>query len=190
MSHYLLVGLGNPGSKYEGTRHNFGFAVLKRLAEEQGIALATEKFHGRYAKGILEGRDTSLLLPQTYMNLSGKSVLAAAQFFKVEMKHTLVVHDEIDLPLGVIRFKEGGGHGGHNGLRDLKKCLGTGDFCRLRMGIGRSERGEVTDHVLGRFRPDEQPLVTEARDRACQAIRVFLNEGLQAAQNSFNGCTA
>ena len=190
MSDFLLVGLGNPGPKYEGTRHNFGFSVIERFAKLHKIALTSNKFHGRYASASVDGFDIGLLMPQTFMNLSGKSVAAAVQFFKFEMERLLVIHDEIDLPLGSIRFKEGGGHGGHNGLRDLKQSLGTGDFCRVRMGVGRSEHGDVTHHVLCKFRPDEVNVMEQTRDLACEAISVFLREGLQAAQNSFNGCTA
>lgn len=184
---YLLVGLGNPGPKYDATRHNVGFMALDRLAERHSLALTQQKFHGRYATGFCRSQKVCLLEPDTFMNLSGKSVVAASQFYSVEPDKIVVLHDELDIELGTVRVKIGGGHGGHNGLRDIAAKLGTKDFLRIRLGIGRPEHGDVTNHVLSRFRPDEESEVSEMLDTACDAIEMLLEKGAVAAQNEFNG---
>jgi peptidyl-tRNA hydrolase, PTH1 family len=187
MARYLIVGLGNPGPKYEGTRHNIGFMAVDRFARRHGMELNQQKFHGRYGKGHAAGQDVVLLEPQTYMNLSGKSVVPAAKFYDVGPESIIVLHDEIDLAPGVLRLKEGGGHGGHNGLRDIIAQLGSREFKRLRLGVGRPEHGEVTNHVLGRFRADETPAIDDLLERACDALEILMSEGLATAQNRFNG---
>lgn len=186
MSRFLIVGLGNPGSKYEGTRHNIGFDAVERLARRHAISLAQTKFHGRYGTGIIERHDVVLLQPQTFMNLSGQSVAPAMKFYGLDFEHVIVVHDELDLPLGALRVKVGGGHGGHNGLRDIVAKTGGRDFVRLRLGIGRPEHGNVTSHVLTSFRPDEQPAASELVEVACDALELLLREGPTAAQNRYN----
>ncbi len=186
MSRYLIVGLGNPGSKYARTRHNIGFMALERLAERHRMALATEKFDARYATGRVANEMVVLLEPQTFMNRSGKAVVAAAHFYDVDPARIIVVHDDIDLALGTIRVKSGGGHGGHNGLRDIVAQLGSREFLRVRLGIGRPEHGDVTNHVLGTFGRDEQDDVAELVETACDAVETLLREGLDAAQNRFN----
>lgn len=184
---HLIVGLGNPGAKYDATRHNVGFMALDRLAERHNIALTQQKFHGRYATGFCGAEKVCLLQPDTFMNLSGKSVVAAAQFYSVEPESIVVLHDDLDIEPGKIRVKIGGGHGGHNGLRDIASRLGTKDFLRVRLGIGRPEHGDVTNYVLGRFRPDEEHDVVEMLETACDAIESILENGAPAAQNEFNG---
>lgn len=186
MSRHLIVGLGNPGAKYARTRHNIGFMALERLAERHSIALTTQKFDGYYGMGRVGDQQVVLLEPQTYMNRSGGSVLGVARFYKVPPEQILVFHDEIDLDLGTLRLKDGGGHGGHNGLRDIASRLSTRDFKRVRLGIGRPQYGEVTDFVLGRFTGDEKPEVDELIERACDAAEVVLSDGLQIAQNRFH----
>lgn len=187
MSSYLLAGLGNPGPKYELTRHNIGFLVIDRFVDRLGIALTQQKFHGRYASGICRGEKVHLLQSQTFMNLSGKSVASARSFFDIEMPNVIVVHDELDLPFGVVRIKIGGGHGGHNGLRDIIAQTGQNDFIRVRMGIGRPEKGSVTDWVLSPFpAADTDELLIEL-DTACDALEAILADGASAAQNQFNG---
>jgi PTH1 family peptidyl-tRNA hydrolase len=177
------VGLGNPGTKYEGTRHNIGFAAVERFARRYQVPLTQTKFNARYGAGIALGHDIVLLEPQTFMNLSGQSVLPAAKFYGVELDHMIVLHDELDLEPGVLRVKEGGGHGGHNGLRDIIARLGSPEFKRLRLGIGRPEHGNVTGHVLGRFRPDEEPTIDDLLERACDALEIVMSEGVATAQN-------
>lgn len=187
MSSFLLAGLGNPGPRYELTRHNIGFLVVDRLADRHGISLTQQKFHGRYASGVCEGEKVHLLEPQTFMNLSGKSVAAAKGFFDVAIEKTVIIHDELDLSFGTVRVKIGGGHGGHNGLRDIIDKTGENGFIRIRMGIGRPEKGSVSDWVLSPFRNDEIPELEIALDLACDALEVVLREGPATAQNQFNG---
>ena len=160
----LIVGLGNPGAKYERTRHNAGADFVMALADSLGASLREEKkYFGLSAKAVVESRDIRLLVPTTYMNRSGQSVAALANFFNIEPAAMLVAHDELDLPPGVARLKLGGGHGGHNGLRDTIKALGNNrDFGRLRLGIGRpGHAGEVVDYVLRKAPPEEQAAVED-----------------------------
>lgn len=187
VSRTLIVGLGNPGPKYEGTRHNIGFAAVDALAQRYQMTVTQSKFHGVYTTGIIGGHDVALLKPLTFMNLSGKSVAPALNFFNVTPDRLIVLHDELDVELGQMKIKEGGGHGGHNGLRDIVAKTGTREFIRLRLGIGRPEHGDVTNHVLGRFRPDETGAVDRLLDDACDAVEVVLKEGVAAAQNRFHG---
>ena len=187
MGRHLLVGLGNPGPKYAQTRHNIGFMAVERLASRWGLSLTREKFKGVYEVGLVGGVDAALLKPLTFMNLSGQSVQPAASFFSVEPEQIVVFHDEIDLPCGELKIKMGGGHGGHNGLRDIIARLGTRDFVRLRLGVGRPERGDVTNWVLGRFSEEERVEVEELIEEACDAAEMILGEGVAAAQNRFHG---
>ena len=163
----LVVGLGNPGSEYADHRHNLGFWFVDRLANELKLPLAAQgKFFGRVAR---EG-ELALLQPSTFMNHSGQAVAALARFYKIEAREILVVHDELDLPPGTIRLKQGGGNGGHNGLKDIQAHLATPDFWRLRLGIGHpGERNEVINYVLKAPRREEQELIDRAIDRCLLA---------------------
>ena len=187
VAHRLIVGLGNPGPKYEKTRHNIGFMAVDMLSDRLGLPLTQQKFHGRYATGFCSSEKVTLLEPDTFMNLSGKSVVAARQFFQFEVDEVVVVHDELDLELGTVRVKIGGGHGGHNGLRDIAEKLGTRDFVRVRLGIGRPAHGAVTDWVLGAFKADEYGVVTDQLELACDVLEAIVRDGPMAAQNDFNG---
>ena len=154
----LVVGLGNPGRKYEGTRHNLGFAVLAELAKQLGAGRPKEKFHGELVEAELEGEKLLLLGPLTYMNNSGTSVLAARDYFALANENLLVVCDDLNLPLAKLRFRPGGSAGGHKGLADIIGRLGTEEFPRLRIGIGSPpEHWDATDFVLGRFAEAEKP---------------------------------
>lgn len=178
----LVVGLGNPEKKYAKNRHNVGFMVLDTLASDW-----REKWKGFYAK---DG-DVTYLKPMTFMNLSGESVQPAAAFLKAEPKDILVVHDELDLPFGDIRLKLGGGHAGHNGLRSIIACLGSPDFARLRIGIGRPPpgfRGDVADYVLSNFDGVEAAQLGEVLDRGREAVLRVLKLGIAAAMNVTNAC--
>ncbi|MEZ4461039.1 MAG: aminoacyl-tRNA hydrolase [bacterium] len=187
MGSFLLVGLGNPEPRYETTRHNIGFMAIDSLAARLGISLTQQKFHGRYASGLLRGEKLHLVQPLTYMNLSGKSVVAARSFFDVDMEHVIVAHDDLDLPPGAVRVKAGGGHGGHNGLRDIIAKTGKSDFVRVRLGIGRPEKGSVTDWVLNPFSKDEIATLETQLEEAADAIEMVITDGVVAAQNKFNG---
>ena len=187
----LLVGLGNPGREYSGTRHNVGFMVLDRLAAASGATFRAEKKWQADAVLVPSqipcvGGGVWLLKPQTYMNLSGESVSELVRFYQIEPARVLVVLDDMALPLGRLRLRERGSHGGHNGLRSILAHLGTQDVPRLRVGIGASDPGEATGHVLGRFSVDERPLVEQSLDRTVEAIRFAQENDLPSAMNRFN----
>ena len=176
----LIVGLGNPGSEYEDNRHNLGFWFIDRLATDLKLPLVAQgKFFGRVAR---DG-DLWLLQPSTFMNRSGQAVAALARFYKITAQEILVVHDELDLPPGAIRVKQGGGNGGHNGLKDIQAHLATADFWRLRLGIGHpGERHEVINYVLKAPRREEQELIDRAIDRCLLAWPKFAASDYEAAQ--------
>ena len=186
----VIAGLGNPGEKYSGTRHNAGFLVVDRLADER---------HGKWRSGFgaelcdatLGADKVTLVKPLRFMNLSGGPVQEVLSFYKRTPEELVVVHDDIDLPLGAVRFKQGGGDGGHNGLKSITGSLGTGDYIRLRIGVGRPPHGGDSEHavsgwVLGRFSSEEQTLFDEVLVRAGMAVESLLREGLAVAQNRFN----
>jgi peptidyl-tRNA hydrolase, PTH1 family len=184
---YLVVGLGNPGSSYAGHRHNVGFRVVSRLAERLGAPEAKSKFKGLFTRAAIGGQDVILLLPQTYMNVSGESVRPAADFFRISPDHVVVVHDELDLPFGEVRVKVGGGLAGHNGLRSIAQHLGTQDFVRVRFGIGRPPRGAVVPYVLGDFSADERAVLDTHLDQGVEAVERVLLEGPARAMAALHG---
>ncbi len=179
----LIVGLGNPGREYETTRHNIGFRWVDELARLQNLSFKSEaKFHGMAARGQLHGHEMLLLKPQTFMNVSGRSVGALAQFYKITPTEILVVHDELDLPPGVARLKTGGGHGGHNGLKDIIAHLGSKDFWRLRIGIGHpGENADVASYVLNDPRKEERGLIDEAMQKAQDVAHLVVEGKTEAA---------
>jgi PTH1 family peptidyl-tRNA hydrolase len=182
----LVAGLGNPGRQYERTRHNLGWLVVDELARRQGGSWRS-KFSGMLSETRLGDLRLALLKPETYMNDSGKSVAAAMRFFKVEPESLLVVHDDVDLETGRLQARQGGGLAGHNGLRSLVQQLGTQDFLRLRIGVGRPGRGDprsVSDWVLSGFDPEDD--VDSLVSRAADAVEATVLEGLDAAQARFN----
>lgn len=179
----LIAGLGNPGREYESTRHNVGFRWVDELARLQNLSFKNEtKFHGLAARGQLHGHEMLLLKPQTFMNVSGRSVGAMAQFYKIEPAEILVVHDDLDLQPGAARLKLGGGHGGHNGLKDIIAHLGTRDFWRLRLGIGHpGERAEVVNFVLNDPRKEDLALIEQAMQRALEISELIVAGKQEAA---------
>ena len=179
----LIVGLGNPGREYETTRHNVGFRWVDELARLHKLGFKSEaKFHGLTARGQLHGHEVLLLKPQTFMNVSGRSVVAMAQFYKIAPQEMLVVHDELDLPPGVARLKIGGGHGGHNGLKDIIAQLGGKNFWRLRFGIGHpGERDQVSDYVLHDPRREERELIDQAMQQAQNVAHLLIEGKTEAA---------
>lgn len=172
----LFVGLGNPGTEYEGTRHNAGFWWVDALARELKLHLSMDKgYHGLVARGNVHGQTVWLLEPQTYMNVSGKSVAALARFFKIAPEEILVVHDELDVVPGQAKLKQGGSHAGHNGLRDIHAQLGTGDYWRLRLGIGHpGVKSEVVDWVLRKPAPDQREAIEGCIARTLKAVPALL----------------
>jgi PTH1 family peptidyl-tRNA hydrolase len=183
----LIVGLGNPGPKYAGTRHNIGFEVIDYLAAGPGCSAFREKFEAFVAE-MKEGDETVLLMkPLTFMNLSGRAVRAALDFYKVPVENVLIVCDDFNLPLGKLRIRPKGSHGGQNGLRSVQEHLGTDAYTRLRIGVGQPEPGDAVDFVLSKFKPGERKAVEEAIATAAQAALVWLRQGTEAAMNRFNG---
>ena len=184
----LIVGLGNPGTRYRETPHNAGFRVCDRFAERHRIGGETQKFRGAFRRGRLRGEDVAVLKPQTYMNLSGESVREAVRYLPLEADDVIVVYDEIDLPLGRIRIRPCGGSGGHNGVQSLIEQLGTDAFPRIRVGVGRG-RGAVdpTAHLLGKIHAEEREIFSEIVERAVDALEAVLEDGVDEAMNRFNG---
>ena len=183
----LVVGLGNPGSKYQGTRHNVGFELIDRLARGGTSSAFARKFEGLLAETEIDFRRVLLLKPETFMNLSGRSVGQAVRFFKLAPTDLLVVCDDLSLPLGKLRLRPGGSDGGQKGLRDITSHLGTDQFPRLRIGIGDREDLDASDYVLSRFRSSERPVIDDALILASQAVAVWVTQGIEAAMNRFNG---
>jgi PTH1 family peptidyl-tRNA hydrolase len=183
----LIVGLGNPGLEYAETRHNIGSMAATRLAGRSGIAIKRKGYHGLYGVGRVAGQEVTILLPQTYMNRSGDSVAPACQSLGVEPGDLIVIHDEIDLAFGCLRIKVGGGHGGHNGLRSIGASLGSTNYNRLRMGVGRPPLGgDVSAHVLSRFSSGERTQLDNYIDSAADALELLVRRGAQEAMNSYN----
>lgn len=178
----LIVGLGNPGPEYEQTRHNAGFWFVDELARRHGGHFGFDrKFNGEHCRIKIDGADVRLLKPMTFMNKSGQSVLAMANYVKIPVNKILVVHDEIDLQPGTARLKLGGGHGGHNGLRDLMTHLGAG-FARLRLGVGHpGNKNDVVNYVLRRASLDDNRMIREAIDEAADAMPLLVREGFEKA---------
>lgn len=190
-SPWLLVGLGNPGREYAHNRHNVGFMVVERFVDQHlplGVGAPwREKFHARTASLNVGGDRVVVLQPQTFMNRSGKSVVAAAQFYRVPPGRLVVVHDELDFPPGRLAIKLGGGHGGHNGLRDIIAQSGNSDFVRIRVGIGRPLRGgDVSRFVLTNFDEHDAAMLPDVVDRASQAATAVIRDGVRSAMNAFN----
>ncbi|MFU8827559.1 MAG: aminoacyl-tRNA hydrolase [Brevefilum sp.] len=185
---FLIVGLGNPGPNYRQNRHNVGFMVVNALAESLNIPMQRVEMRALVGKGLLGGERVILAKPQTYMNSSGQSVAPLARFYKIPLEQLMVIHDDLDLPFGTLRLRPLGGTGGQKGMESIVKLLGTHDFPRLRVGIGRPPgRMDPADYVLHDFDPPQQDLLPEVLDTAVKAIRTFVLEGIEAAMNTYNG---
>jgi PTH1 family peptidyl-tRNA hydrolase len=184
----LVVGLGNPGARYENTRHNAGFMIADKIARDFNISLDKRKFDCVYGRGIIEDVEVLLTKPMAFMNRSGPPIQKLAHFFRIQCKEMVVIHDDIDLVFGRLKIKEKGGHGGHNGIRSLMDAFGGGDFVRLRIGVGRSELGEnVTNHVLGRFSVQNAEFLSRIISGGRDAVVTILCQGTKAGMNLFNG---
>jgi PTH1 family peptidyl-tRNA hydrolase len=186
---HLIVGLGNPGAEYAKTRHNAGFLLVEKLASHWKASWANErKFNARMAKADSHGKKVLLCEPQTFMNLSGEAVGAVVKFYQLPLGKILVAVDDADLPFGEIRLRPGGGSGGHHGLDSVTHHLGSRDYARLRIGIGRkNEAREITGHVLGRFDAAERETLEKVLSRAAGQVECWLEHGLQKAMSQFNG---
>jgi len=184
----LVVGLGNPGKRYDGTRHNVGFVIVDQLAKVPGVGSFQDRFDADLAEWHEDGEKVLLMKPQTFMNLSGRSVRQAVDFYQLEHEDLLVICDDMALPLGKLRFRARGTHGGHNGLRDIQSHLGTTDYARLRLGVDvPDEQRDAVDHVLGKFKPSEKPVIEDAVSLAVQAVAMWAKQGIQKCMNQYNG---
>jgi len=189
----LIAGLGNPGSEYAHTRHNMGVDVMYMIADRYGISLRTDsKYNGEVGRGMIEGQEVRLVFPTTYMNKSGDSIGPLANFFKIKPEEILVIHDELDLPPGVAKYKLGGGPGGHNGLKSIIACLGNcQNFHRLRIGIGKPvTRAEMINFVLGKPPKAEMELIEQAKQAAVESIGLLFTQNIAKATNMLNGFKA
>jgi peptidyl-tRNA hydrolase, PTH1 family len=187
---HFIAGLGNPGPEYAATRHNVGFMLVDRLVSRWHATWAMEKkFQARLAKVKRDGRDVILCQPQTFMNDSGEAVGAVGRFYQLPPNRMLIVVDDADLTLGQLRMRAEGSSGGHHGLESIERQLGTREYPRLRLGIGRRapEQREITDHVLGRFEAEERKVMEEVLDRAVRQVECWLADGIEQAMNEFNG---
>ncbi len=189
---HLVVGLGNPGSEYAGTRHNAGFRVVERLAEDFAIPLAQERCQALFGSGSIRGVAVVLAKPMAFMNRSGPPVKGLIDFLGISSERTVVIHDDLDLALGRLKIKEKGGHGGHKGVRSLMDAVGDGNFTRVRIGIGRSRlpdglQPDMVEYVLGRFSEQEEALLEPVLARACEAVVTVLCQGTREGMNRFNG---
>ena len=186
---WLLVGLGNPGDKYDNTRHNAGFAAIDQLAEELRVPVQKLKYRALTQTVELGGAKVLLMKPITYMNLSGEAVGEAARFFKIPADHVLVLSDDVSLPVGKLRIRKGGSAGGHNGLKSIIQHLGTDQFPRVKIGVGEKPHPDydMADWVLGKFAGEDLKTITQAIQRAGKAAECYIHDGPDQAMNRFNG---
>lgn len=183
----LVVGLGNPGEKYAGTRHNIGFDCIDYCAKEMYLELNEAKFKGVFGKGMVSGEKVILLKPLTFMNLSGESVRPLMDYYDIKIEDLVVIYDDMDLPTGKIRLRQKGSAGGHNGIKSLIAHLGTQEFNRIRVGVDRPQNGEsVINHVLGTYRPDERDAVSESILKTSKAVEAWMSKPFLQVMNQFN----
>jgi PTH1 family peptidyl-tRNA hydrolase len=182
----LVIGLGNPGTQYAGTRHNVGFEVVDVLARSARADRFLRRFEADIAEADESGEKVLYAKPQTFMNVSGRSVRQIVDFYKIGIGDLLVVCDDVNLPVGKLRVRPGGSPGGHNGLKDIERHVGTAEYARLRIGVGAPERADMADYVLARFRPSERPVIEDAIVTAAQAVGLWLRQGTAACMNQFN----
>lgn len=181
----VIVGLGNPGRKYSGTRHNIGFRALEEVARRHNVEKEESRFDSIIGHIRIDGEKVLLVKPLTYMNLSGKAVQPLMRWFKLDLAELIVVYDDMDLAPGTVRLRAQGGSGGHKGMTSIIACLGSKDFARIRIGIGRPEN-EAVDWVLGKFSTDEQELMNQALDRTGDALECWVRQGIDRAMNEYN----
>ncbi|MCF6155245.1 MAG: aminoacyl-tRNA hydrolase [Candidatus Brocadia sp.] len=182
----IIVGLGNPGEKYLKTRHNCGFMIIDRLAQQLEMVCNQKKFQSFFCKKSVEQEEIILLKPQTFMNLSGVAVREAVDMYKCALQNLMIVCDDLDLPLGKIRIRRNGGSGGHRGLESIAASLGSAGFSRLKVGIGRPPVGDPGNYVLSKFSGEEEAVAAKIIEKACLALRTWIFEGIEACMNKFN----
>lgn len=184
---YLILGLGNPGRRYQFTRHNIGFMVLEKIAAQWEVDLKQKSFDALWNRGKIAGINVLLAMPQTYMNLSGNAARKLLAYFKMDISNLIVIHDDLDLPFGKLRLKTGGGDAGHKGLKSITTCLGSADFMRVRMGIGKpSDKFRVEDYVLERFEPKESAVLPRIIQVAADAATEIVLSGMQTAMVKYH----
>lgn len=185
---YIIAGLGNPGEKYDNTRHNAGFLTIDALADRYGIDVREKAHKALIGKGVIEGQKVILAKPQTYMNLSGESIRALVDYYKVTQEELVIIFDDISLEPGQLRIRKKGSAGGHNGIKSIIAHLGTQEFTRIKVGVGeKPPRMDLADYVLGRFAKEEQDTMKEAFETAAKAAVAIMTEGEDAAMNQYNG---
>lgn len=183
----IVAGLGNPGNKYAGTRHNVGFSTIVYLGDKYNIRFTEKKHKALYGIGIIGGEKVVLAMPQTFMNLSGESVRELFDYYKCDKDDIIIVYDDIDLPIGKIRIRERGSAGGHNGMKNIISELGTEDFVRVRVGVGKKpDNMDLANYVLSRFSKEELPEIKRSCETACDAVELILKDGAAAAMNRYN----
>ena len=185
---WLVVGLGNPGAKYENTRHNVGFMTADALAGRNGEPIRRVKYHALTSEAVIGGQSVLLMKPTTFMNLSGQAVSEAARCYKIPADHVLVISDDVDLPLGKLRIRKSGSAGGHNGLKHIIQLLGTDQFPRLKIGVGGKPHPDynMADWVLGQFQGEDKKTIDDAVARAADAVECLLADGIDRAMNQYN----
>ena len=184
---YLIIGLGNPEEEYSKTRHNMGFNVINKIAEKYNMQITKEKFNGLYESGVIENEKVILIKPQTYMNLSGNCICEFVNFYKVEKENILVIYDDMDVEPGTIKIRKKGSSGGHNGMKSIIQMLGTEEFPRIRIGIGRPEHsGDEINYVIGAIKEDDILKLEQGVQKAEKAVEEILKNGIDIAMNKFN----
>ncbi len=183
---YVIVGLGNPGKKYARTRHNVGFEVIDYLAHRNNIEVKKIRHKALIGEGIIEGHKVMLVKPQTFMNLSGQSVLEIFKYYKVDLDKLIVIYDEVDIEFSRIRIRKKGSSGTHNGMKNIIYLLQQDEFPRIRIGIGKPEKGDLTSHVIGRFREDEEEDIILSIKLAAESVESIIGEGIDKAMNKYN----
>ena len=186
---YLIVGLGNPGREYTGTRHNIGFEVIDYIADKYNIELNRIKFKGVFGEGFINGKKVILLKPTTYMNLSGESIREVVNFYKISNEDVIVIYDDISLEVGRLRIREKGSHGGHNGIKSIIANLNTDVFPRVKVGIG-GPKGNLVSHVLGKFSDEEIAVLRESIKASAEAVEIMISKDAKEAMNKLNGFNA
>ena len=184
---YLIVGLGNPESEYAKTRHNMGFDTINEIAKNNNIKITKSKFKGIYETGVIQGKKVMLLKPQTYMNLSGDSLIEAMDYYDIEPKELIIIYDDIDTEKGEIRIRKKGGPGSHNGMKSIIENLQTEEFTRIRVGIGQPEfKNDMINYVIGKVPEEEQKILHQGVVKAAEAVEEILKNGVDIAMNQFN----